>query len=65
MKMKMTDIRNLDDKDLLMKIDELKKRYARLKITHQVSPLENPMEIRELRRTIARLLTEKTARGLK
>jgi len=61
----MTDIRNLDDKDLLMKIDEMKKRYAQLKITHQVSPLENPMEIRELRRTIARLLTEKTARGLK
>ncbi|NPA46045.1 MAG: 50S ribosomal protein L29 [Chlorobi bacterium] len=63
--MKMQEIRQLDDADLLEQIRNLKKKYEQLKILHKVQPLENPLELRELRRTIARLLTEKNARGLK
>ncbi len=63
--MKMNDIRQLDDADLLAKIKEMKAQYERLRITHRVSPLENPMQLRQMRRDIARLLTEKNARGLK
>ncbi len=63
--MKMIDIKKLDDADLLKQINEMKKKYNRMKLTHQVTPLENPMELREMRKTIARLLTEKNARGLK
>jgi len=29
-----------------------------MKLTHAVSPVENPLQIRNLRRTIARLKTE-------
>ena len=29
-----------------------------MKLTHVVSPLENPLQIRNIRRTIARLKTE-------
>ncbi len=63
--MKMTEIRKLDDADLLEQIKRMKKKYIQMKLTHQVTPLENPMELREMRKTIARLLTEKNARGLK
>ena len=63
--MKMSEIRKLDDADLLEQIKRMKKKYVQLKLTHQVTPLENPMEIKEMRKTIARLLTEKNARGLK
>jgi large subunit ribosomal protein L29 len=30
----------------------------KLKISHKVTPIENPLQIRALRRTIARLITE-------
>jgi len=65
MKKKMQEIRMLSDADLLEKIKMAKRDYSKLKILHEVSPLENPMELREMRRMIARLLTEKKARGLK
>ncbi len=63
--MKMEEIRRMDDADLLEQIKNMKKKYEQLRILHKVQPLENPIEIRQLRRTIARLLTEKNARGLK
>ena len=63
--MKMKEIKALSDADLLEKIKLTKSAYNKLKIMHSVSPLENPMELREMRKTIARLLTEKNARGLK
>ncbi len=63
--MKMQEIKALSDGDLLEKIKLTKSSYNKLKIMHSVSPLENPMQLREMRKTIARLLTEKKARGLK
>jgi len=63
--MKMQEIRALSDADLLERIKLMKSNYAKLKIAHQATPLENPMELRQMRKTIARLLTEKRARGLK
>jgi large subunit ribosomal protein L29 len=33
-----------------------------LKMNHAITPLENPAQIRTVRRTIARLLTAKTAK---
>ncbi len=63
--MKMQEIKALSDADLLEKIKLTKSTYNKLKIMHKVSPLENPMQLRQMRKTIARLLTEKNARGLK
>ena len=56
--MKMSDIKNLSIADLEDKLTSLKKEYSDLKITHAVSALENPLQIRAMRRTIARIATE-------
>lgn len=51
--------------------DELKERIAaervalnKLKMNHVVTPLENPGEIKKLRRTISRMMTELRKREL-
>ena len=33
-----------------------------LRMTHSISPLENPIQIRDVRRSISRLLTAKNAK---
>ena len=42
-------------KDLLL---EERERLAKMKMSHSVSPLENPHQIRYVKRIIARILTE-------
>ena len=58
------DLNNLSENDLVSRIAESELRLKKLKFTHAVSPLENPLDIRELRREIARLKTEKRNREL-
>ena len=57
--MKATDIRNLSVEELQAKIAEEQANYDQLKLTNAVSPIANPIGIRELRRTIARLNKKK------
>ena len=54
------DIVALSLNDLRDKIKEEKAVINKLKINHTVSPVENPMKIREARKLIARLSTELT-----
>ena len=58
--MKQTEINSLSLADVDEKILELQKQFEDLKMNHAISPLENPAQIRSLRRTIARLMTAKT-----
>ena len=51
------ELNNLSDQDLESRIAESELRLKKLKFTHVVSPLENPLDIRELRREIARVKT--------
>jgi len=51
-------IRDLNVVDLKSKITEDQLRLKKLEFAHAISPLENPMNIRGLRRDIARLQTE-------
>lgn len=44
--------------DLKDRLEEAKENMHKLLLTHAVAPLENPMQIRSLRKTIARLSTE-------
>ena len=44
--------------DLKARIDEDQLRLRKLEFAHAISPLENPMSIRGLRKDIARLKTE-------
>ncbi|HFX17592.1 MAG TPA: 50S ribosomal protein L29 [Flavobacteriales bacterium] len=61
--MKMSEIRNMDIAELKERLADYKKKYDSLKLSHAVTPLENPMEIRKMRKTIARLMTELNQRG--
>ncbi len=44
--------------DLKARIQEDELRLKKLEFAHAISPLENPMSIRDLRRDVARLKTE-------
>ena len=62
--MKQAEINELSTADLQEKLGEVKKSYADLKLAHAVSPLENPIQLRQLRRTVAQLATELNKREL-
>ncbi|MCX6207012.1 MAG: 50S ribosomal protein L29 [Bacteroidota bacterium] len=51
-------VKELNVSDLKAKISEDQLRLKKLEFAHAISPLENPMNIRGLRRDIARLQTE-------
>ena len=55
--MKQTEINKLSKEDLDDKLAEFQKKIEELKITHSISPLENPLQIRSSRRVVARLKT--------
>jgi len=54
------DIIALSSAELQLKIKEEKSVLNKLKINHTVSPVENPMKIKNSRKLIARLSTELT-----
>jgi large subunit ribosomal protein L29 len=62
--MKISEIRELSTPDLLERIDTEKTMLVRLKLNHAISPLDNPLKIKEARLTIARLMTELRSREL-
>ena len=51
-------LKDLTVTDLKARIDEDQLRLKKLEFAHAISPLENPMSIRGLRKDIARLQTE-------
>ncbi len=51
-------IQGLSEEDLRARIKEDELRLKKLEFAHAISPLENPMNIRNLRRELARLKTE-------
>ena len=51
-------LHGMSDTDLQARLNEDKLRLKKLKFAHTISPLENPMTIRGVRRDIARLKTE-------
>ncbi|SFU31851.1 large subunit ribosomal protein L29 [Pustulibacterium marinum] len=62
--MKQSEIKELSVAELQEKLGEYKKTYADLKMAHAITPLDNPLQIRSVRRTVARLSTELTKREL-
>ena len=51
-------IKDLSEAELSARISEDRQRLKKLEFAHAISPLENPMSIRSLRKDIARLTTE-------
>ena len=62
--MKQSEIKDLSAADLQAKLVQLKKAYGDMKISHSISPIENPLQIRSLRRSVARIATEISKREL-
>ena len=51
-------LHGMSESDLQARLNEDKLRLKKLKFAHAISPLENPMTIRGVRKDIARLKTE-------
>ncbi|MDA9240843.1 50S ribosomal protein L29 [Flavobacteriaceae bacterium] len=60
--MKQKEVKELSVDELNEKLLSFQKELSDLKMTHAISPIENPMQIKNLRKTIARINTELTAR---
>jgi large subunit ribosomal protein L29 len=51
-------LKDLNEGDLKARIQEDELRLKKLEFAHAISPLENPMSIRALRKDVARLKTK-------
>jgi len=63
MKSNNKDIKSLGNEQLIAKVKEDKQVLAKLKFAHSVSPIENPMRMKFLRKEIARTQTELNTRN--
>ncbi|MEZ4900513.1 MAG: 50S ribosomal protein L29 [Spirosomataceae bacterium] len=61
--MKNSEIKALTVEQLQQTLIEEQERLLKLKFAHAVSPIENPMRIRNTRRLVARLMTELSAKN--
>lgn len=55
--MKTSEIKELASKEIAERIQTEQESLVRLKLSHAVSPLENPMKIKVSKRNIARMKT--------
>jgi large subunit ribosomal protein L29 len=62
--MKQSEIIGLSTAELQEKLSQLKKTYADLRTAHAISPIQNPLQIKFVRRSVARLATELSKREL-
>lgn len=60
--MKQAEYKELSIAELTEKVAGLRTELQKLTMTHSVSPLENPMLIHKVRRSIASILTELNSR---
>lgn len=62
--MKNSEIKSLSTEELVEKIKTESETLRKMKFSHSISPLENPMRLKETRRLVARLKTELKAKEL-
>jgi large subunit ribosomal protein L29 len=55
--MKISEIRQIPANELAERLAATVESYNQMKLDHTVAPLEKPSQIKELRRTIARMKT--------
>ena len=55
--MKMYDVNQLSREELEQRLLDAQEEYQNLRFQHAMQQLDNPMRLREVRRTIARLKT--------
>lgn len=62
--MKIAEIRELSTKELQERVEAETASYDQKRINHSISPMDNPAQLRQIRRTIARMKTELRQREL-
>ena len=62
--MKQSEVKELSVEERSEKLGSLQKSLSDLKMTHAISPLENPIQLRFIKKTIARIKMELTNRSL-
>ena len=62
--MKIAEIREIATSELAERIEAEVANYNQMVLNHSISPLENPAQIKQLRRTIARMKAELRQREL-
>jgi large subunit ribosomal protein L29 len=62
--MKASEIKELTKEELIENLGDTQESLNKLKINHKIAELENPIEVRAVRRTIARIKTELRSREL-
>lgn len=62
--MKMNELKGLETKELVEKLENAQAALDTMKLNHNISPLENPSQIKAARRDIARMKTELRSREL-
>ena len=62
--MKMKEVNELETKELVEKLENTQAALATMKLNHNISPLENPSQIKAARRDIARMKTVLRSREL-
>ncbi len=63
--MKASEIKEITSKELMERIDETTNHLIRLRLNHAVSPLDNPRQMTNLKKDLARMKTELRAREIK
>ena len=62
--MKAKEIKELTTAEIAERLDAEKAKLNNMKLNHTLTPLDNPLQIREARKIIARLATEFRQREL-
>jgi len=62
--MKNSELRGLSLDELQNKLSVEKDNYGKLKFAHSITPIENPMKIKETRKLVARIETVIKAKEL-
>ncbi|GAB5539943.1 MAG: hypothetical protein Salg2KO_20460 [Salibacteraceae bacterium] len=61
--MKSSVIREMTTEEIQDKLIDEKSTLAKMKMQHAISPLDNPLVLRERKKDVARLMTELTRRS--
>ena len=61
---KFLELQDFSDTDLIGEVEGRRAQYHKMKFDHALTGLENPLDLREVRRDIARLQTEIRRREL-
>ena len=57
-KLKREDLNQLSNEDLQQRLHDDSQHITKLQFTHAVNPIDNPSQLRSIRREIARIKTE-------